>query len=178
MKFYLLIMTVFSLGSLYVYSDDAIFLPNLPADATGTKVGGKNALDVNVAASVPVTFPSSLPVTFSPIPLPVVIVSPTPARPNSNGNTSVVTVTGTEGSMAAPANAICLNLESESGNTIYMRWGVSNSSASILSSSVGQLMEPGRDIDPCLPIGVGSFIHYILVSAGSQPLDLTWILTQ
>jgi hypothetical protein len=156
------------------FADDAIWLPNLPGDATGTKSGGKNLLDVNVAGGTfPITVASPLPVIISsPLPLPVV------QGANGNGNTSVVTVTAAEGSMAAPANAVCLEFESESGNTINMRWGISNSATPILSSTVGQLWEPGRDSSPCIPVGFGSYIHYILVSAGSQPADITWVLTQ
>jgi hypothetical protein len=67
----------------FVWADDAnIWLPNIPAYATGTQVSGKNGLDVNIAGgSLPVTFPSGSPlpvVISSPNPLPVVISSPNP----------------------------------------------------------------------------------------------------
>lgn len=169
------------------WSDDSlIWLPNIPAYATGTQVGGKNGLDVNVIQTSPVIFPSTLPVILvSPIPLPVILAGPSPGAsaipvtqtPNANGDYIQVSVTATESSTAAPANAIGLVLESESGNLLNIRWGVSNSGTAILSSSTGVLMEPGRSVD-YFPVGVGAFLHYITVSNGTETLDMQWILSK
>jgi hypothetical protein len=112
----------------------------------------------------------------------VVAISPnntiaTSAPINSNATfTGSLSVTTTEGSTAAPANAIGVVFEAESSNATNIRWGVSNSSGSILSTSSGVLMEPGRSID-FLPIGTGTFLHYISTAAGSNVIDIQWILS-
>lgn len=100
----------------------------------------------------------------------------TTAPVNANGTFSgSLSVTTTEGSTAAPANAVGVVFEAESGNAVNIRWGVSNSATTILSTTSGVLMEPGRSID-FLPIGTGTYLHYIATAAGSNVIDIQWIL--
>jgi hypothetical protein len=112
----------------------------------------------------------------------VVAISPnntikTAAPVNANGSfTGSLSVTTTEASTAAPANAVGVVFEAESTNATNIRWGVSNSSGAILSTSSGVLMEPGRSID-FLPIGAGTFLHYISTAAGSNVIDIQWVLS-
>jgi hypothetical protein len=95
---------------------------------------------------------------------------------NANGTFSgSISVTTTEGSTAAPANAVGCVFEAESGNATNIRWGVSNSATTILSTTSGVLMEPGRSID-YLPIGFGTYLHYISTAAGSNVIDIQWVL--
>ncbi len=96
---------------------------------------------------------------------------------NSNGSVSSNSVTTSESSVAAPANAIGVIIEGESGNAGNIRWGISNSSSSILSSTVGVLTEPGRD-SGFVPVGAGAYVHLISVAAGTNNADIQWVLSQ
>lgn len=110
-------------------------------------------------------------------PIPVSGTVTTSTAVNSNATFSgSISVTTTEASTAAPANAVGVVFEAESGNAVNIRWGVSNSATAILSTTSGVLMEPGRSID-FLPIGTGTYLHYIATAAGINTIDIQWILS-
>jgi hypothetical protein len=98
-----------------------------------------------------------------------------------NANTSLSarqTVTTTESNLAAPTNAVGVILECESVNVDNLRWGFSNSTATILSTTLGMLCEPGRD-SGYLPISAGNYLHLIGVAAvGSDYADVMWVLSK
>ncbi len=118
---------------------------------------------VSIASPVPITASSPLP-TMAPV--------------NANATLSArQTVTTSETSLAAPLNAVAIVLECESGNSDNLRWGFSNSSTAILSSTLGMLCEPGRSED--LQVGAGTYLHMISTgSVGTDTLDAQWILAQ
>lgn len=101
----------------------------------------------------------------------------TTAPVNANGSVVVESVTTSEADVSAPSNTVAAVIEAESGNASNIRWGVSNSSTNILSSTTGMLMEPGRSVD-YLPIGAGTYLHYISVASGTNALDIQWIKSQ
>jgi hypothetical protein len=98
----------------------------------------------------------------------------TPVNANSKLSPTQ-SVTTTESSLVAPTNAIGVMFESDSSNTTNIRWGISNSTSSILSSTLGLLMEPGRD-SGFLPVGAGNYLHFIALS-GTVSVNVQWILT-
>lgn len=88
------------------------------------------------------------------------------------------TITTSESVLQAPPNAVSLILECESGNSDNIRWGLSGSSSSILSSTLGMLCEPGRSAEN-IPVGRGAWLHMIAVgSVGTDTLDAQWVLFQ
>lgn len=136
-----------------------------------------SALQSNVqsAPGTPQTVALTIQGNASGVAVPVSGTVATTASVNSNATfTGSLGVTTTEGSTAAPANAVGCVFEAESGNATNIRWGVSNSATSILSTSSGVLMEPGRSID-YLPIGFGTYLHYISTAAGTNTIDIQWI---
>jgi hypothetical protein len=108
-------------------------------------------------------------------PVPVSGSVSTTAVVNTNATFSgSLSVTTTESYTAAPTNAVGVVFEAESGNATNIRWGVSNSATNILSTTSGVLMEPGRSID-YLPIGYGTYLHYISTASGSNVIDIQWV---
>ena len=96
---------------------------------------------------------------------------------NANGALSATQSVGTtESSLAAPSNAVGVIVESDSTNLGNVRWGFSNSTSPILSSTLGMLMEPGRSTDQ-LSFGTGSYLHLISLS-GTNSVNVQWILSQ
>ena len=96
---------------------------------------------------------------------------------NANGTLSATqSVTTSESTLAAPSNAVGVVLESDSSNTNNVRWGFSKSTSSILSSTLGMLMEPGRD-SGILPFGAGTYLHLISLS-GTNSVNVQWIQSQ
>jgi hypothetical protein len=97
---------------------------------------------------------------------------------NPNGSLSArQTVTSTESNLAAPTNAVGVIVECESVNADNLRWGFSNSTPAILSSTLGMLCEPGRDTG-YIPIGAGSYLHLISTGGGSDYADVQWVNNQ
>jgi hypothetical protein len=97
---------------------------------------------------------------------------------NANASLSArQTVTGTETNLSAPSNTVGVILECESVNADNLRWGFSNAGTAILSSTLGVLCEPGRD-SGYLPLGAGTVLHMISTGAGSDFLDVQWVLAQ
>lgn len=96
---------------------------------------------------------------------------------NTNGRLVTATVTASESSYAGPTNAVGVLVESDSLNSVSVRYGISNSAVPILNSATGMLLEPGRD-SGYLPSGAGSYIHLIGVSAGNEVVGIQWILSQ
>ncbi len=94
---------------------------------------------------------------------------------NANASISSQSVATTEGSIAAPANAVSVFFESDSTNTGQVRWGFSNSSTAILSSTTGPLMEPGRDVS--LNVGTGTYLHLISLT-GTNAVQVVWTLSK
>lgn len=97
--------------------------------------------------------------------------------PNKNASQSTVAVTVAESNYAAPANAVGVIIEAESSNASNIRWGASNSAVNILSTTVGVLQEPGRD-SGYVPLGQGTYLHLISVAAGTNNIDIQWVLSQ
>lgn len=96
---------------------------------------------------------------------------------NANATLSArQTVTTTETNLSAPSNAVAAIIECESVNADNLRWGFSNSATTILSSTLGMLCEPGRSEN--IPIGVGGVLHMIATGAGSDFMDVQWVLSQ
>ena len=102
----------------------------------------------------------------------------TKAPINANATLSArQTVTGTETNLIAPSNAVGVILECESVNVDNLRWGFSNSTSTILSSTLGMLCEPGRD-SAYIPMGIGTYLHMISTGAGSDFMDVQWVQAQ
>jgi hypothetical protein len=136
-----------------------------------------SALQSNVqsAPGTPQTVALTIQGNASGVAVPVSGTVSTNSPVNANATlTGSLSVTTTEGSTAAPVNAVGVVFEAESSNAVNIRWGVSNSATNILSTSSGVLMEPGRSID-YLPIGFGTYLHYIATAAGSNNIDIQWI---
>lgn len=142
------------------------------------------------AASLPVVLPAAQITTLTP-PTSVTVTQATASNLNAtvtgtvstkapiNANATLSarqTVTGTETNLAAPSNAVAVIIECESVNADNLRWGFSNSSSAILSSTLGMLCEPGRSEN--IPVGVGTYLHMISTGAGSDFMDVQWILSQ
>jgi hypothetical protein len=87
----------------------------------------------------------------------------------------IQTVTTTESSLQAPVNAVAVIFESDSSNLTNIRWGISNAATNILSSTLGLLMEPGRD-SGYLEVGRGCYLHFIALS-GSNAVQVQWVLS-
>ncbi len=97
---------------------------------------------------------------------------------NANSTLSArQTVTGTETNLVAPSNTIGVIVECESVNADNLRWGFSNSTSAILSSTLGMLCEPGRDTG-YLPIGASNYLHMISTGSGSDFIDVQWVKSQ
>ena len=94
----------------------------------------------------------------------------------ANGSLSATqTLSTTESTVAAPANAVGCIFESDSLNSTNARWGFSNSTTAILSTTKGILMEPGRL--QSTPFGAGTYLHLIAVS-GTPAVNVQWVLSQ
>jgi hypothetical protein len=101
----------------------------------------------------------------------VVALSPNTAMPaNTNGATSNATVGTSASTITAPANATGFILESESTNTANCRWALGTTA----SSSVGMLIEPGRDTG-YIPGGASISVY---CSSAAQLIDVQWVLRQ
>jgi hypothetical protein len=102
----------------------------------------------------------------------------TKAPVNANATLSArQSITGTETNLAAPSNAVAAIVECESGNSDNLRWGFSNSTTAILSTTLGMLCEPGRSEN--IPVGAGTYLHMIAVTtATSDYMDVQWVLSQ
>jgi hypothetical protein len=95
---------------------------------------------------------------------------------NPNGTLSATqSVTTTESYLAAPANSNGVLFESDSTSANNVRWGFSSSTASILSTTTGMLMEPGRS--QWMPFGYGSYLHLIATS-GTAAVNVQWVKSQ
>jgi len=159
----------------------------LPVSGTVT-ISGTPSFILASPSPLPVTIvaPSPLPIsgTVSVTNIPTVSISPVPSPSpifvntiNANATLSArQSVTGTETSLAAPSNSVGVLVECESGNSDNLRWGFSNSSTAILSTTLGILCEPGRD-SGWVTIGAGSYLHMIAVTtASSDYIDVQWVL--
>ncbi len=96
---------------------------------------------------------------------------PTASPINAAGTVVNNSVTGTTAqSHAAPANAVGFILENDSTSLANMRWGV----GSTASSTVGLLLEPGRDTG-FVPIGAGATISIAALGTGATSYAIQWI---
>jgi len=143
------------------------------------------------AASMPVVLPAAQITTLTP-PTSVTVTQATAANLNTTVTGTVSTkapvnanatlsarqsITGTETNLAAPSNAVAAIVECESGNSDNLRWGFSNSTTAILSTTLGMLCEPGRSEN--IPVGAGTYLHMIAVTtATSDYMDVQWVLSQ
>ncbi len=152
---------------------------NFPSSQAVTGTFWQSTQPVSGSVSVS-NFPSSQAVTgtFWQSVQPISGTVSTNLHTNANATLSAQqTVTGTESNVAAPANAMGVILECESVNADNLRWGFSNSTSTILSSTLGMLCEPGRD-SGFLPLGFGTYLHLISTGAGSDFADIQWVLSQ
>lgn len=101
----------------------------------------------------------------------------TSQAPNSNGSQATVSVTIAESTFSSPTNSIGLIIEAESGNATNIRWGISNTATSFLSSTIGQLSEPGRD-SGFIPAGQGTVLHLISTGVGTNKAGIQWVMSQ
>jgi hypothetical protein len=153
----------------------AVSAASLPLP-TGTSTAALQS-NVQSAPGTPQTVALTIQGNASAVAVPVSGTVATTAPVNSNASFfGSVTVTTTEASTALPANAVGIVFEAESGNATNIRWGMSNSATAILSTTSGVLMEPGRSID-FLPVGTGTYLHYISTAAGSNVIDIQFILS-
>jgi len=143
------------------------------------------------AASMTVVLPAAQITTLTP-PTSVTVTQATAANLNTTVTGTVSTkapvnanatlsarqsITGTETNLAAPSNAVAAIVECESGNSDNLRWGFSNSTTAILSTTLGMLCEPGRSEN--IPVGAGTYLHMIAVTtATSDYMDVQWVLSQ
>lgn len=167
-------------GSVSISNVPMVIVSPTPLTVNATIVGPS---PLPISGNVTVVGPSPLPISgnvtvVGPSPLPVGGTVSTKAPVNISGSTILITTTASEGSTVAPSNTVCALIEAESGNTVNIRVGISGTSGAILSSTLGTLLEPGRNIDGCVPMGAGAFLHYISVSSGSEALDVVWVLSQ
>lgn len=187
---YLILIVLFSSTAHAVTYSNGIPLPGLPKSLGQKTMAGSTSVTIaSDQAPVPVTFSaaSSQIVTQGTVPWVVsvpngVAITNTPTvlaaqSPNSNATQRTVAVTTSESTHLSPTNAIGLIIEAESGNATNIRWGISNTATSFLSTTVGQLTEPGRD-SGFLPAGQGTIIHLISTGAGTNAADLQWVMSQ
>lgn len=91
--------------------------------------------------------------------------------PNLNGaEQQIVNLTTIQQSFTPPANAVGFILESDSGNTVNLRWAI----VTAVTTTAGVLMEPGRDTGyiPC-----GAAVNVIAVSGSNQSVYIQWIMS-
>jgi hypothetical protein len=90
---------------------------------------------------------------------------------NTNGSVVNTTLTGTTAAAnSAPANAVGFILEAPSTNTDNIRWAI----GSTASTTVGLLLEPGRDTGfvPC-----AASISVCATVSGTNKFEIQWILS-
>lgn len=163
------------------------WLESISAGGNTATVTASSALKVDGSAvtqpvSGSVSISGTPTVSISPIPtaspLPVLVttnVSPINANSTLSSRQSV---NGTESNLVSPSNTIGVLIECESGNSDNLRYGFSNSSSTILSTTLGLLCEPGRD-SGFLPIGAGNYLHMIAVTTNSSDyIDVQWVKSQ
>lgn len=94
------------------------------------------------------------------------IFNPTGVQVNGATHTTIG-VTGTATAFAPPTNAVAFFLESESSNSGNLRWACGIAA----NSTVGMLMEPGRD---CGYVYAGVTLSVASVSSTLQVINLQW----
>lgn len=160
---------------------------NVSATISGSVgLAGTSSVNISQVGSLPITL-GSKPSASS---YPVVIASDQSLSVTISGSVGTIspvnagatlsarqTVTGTETSLVAPTFAVGVLLECESVNADNLRWGFSKSPATILSSTLGVLCEPGRD-SGYLPLGNQTYLHMISTGVGSDFIDVQWVLSQ
>jgi hypothetical protein len=94
-------------------------------------------------------------------------------RPSSNTNGVIMNngaVSTTAYTFTAPVNAVGFILESESTNSVNIRWAI----GSTATATVGMLTEPGRD-SGYIP---GAADISVIALSGSASISVQWILSQ
>jgi hypothetical protein len=163
---------------------------NVQGSVAGGTAASKSSLDGGVynssaptltngqQASLQLNSSGGLKVDGSAVTQPVSGTVTTVSPDNANATLSArQTVTGTETNLAAPTHAVGVLVECESVNADNLRWGFSNSTTAILSSTLGVLCEPGRDTG-YLPLGASTYLHMISTGSGSDYIDVQWVLSQ
>lgn len=80
-------------------------------------------------------------------------------------------ITGTVTNFSAPTGAVAFLIESESTNTVNLRWSLGLAA----NSTIGFLMEPGRD-SGLIPAGITLSICGSTSTVSSvQSVDIMWI---
>jgi hypothetical protein len=93
-----------------------------------------------------------------------------PINTNGSASNSTTVGSGSATTFTPPANAIGFILESESTNTINLRWAVGTTA----TTTVGILMEPGRDTGF---VPAKATVSVIALSGSGQAVGIQWIMS-
>ena len=92
-------------------------------------------------------------------------------KANTNGSVvNSTTISTTPTSFAPPTNAVGFQLESESTNTVNLRYSIGGAA----STTAGMLLEPGRDSNY---IATATTVSVASVSGSSQSCSILWIMS-
>lgn len=125
---------------------NALYLPNLRKPVTGTEIGQKKAIDVNILSGVNVQVLSQ----------------------GANDGSNVESTVSTVKTESPPSGALGFILMNNDNSTQNIRWRI----GAVAGAAAGSQLQPGRDTGyiPCAaPIS-------ICAESGTQNYNLQWIL--